>query len=689
MIARENLLTLPFNLKFRIDPRYIFTCLALLIYLLMAYSNSFYGDWHFDDYFNIVTNPYIQIQDFSWDNLKKCSYGLAQERPSRPLAYLSFALNYWFDGTNVFGYHLVNFIIHYLAAVFLFLFLYNTFSLPLLERRFSATAYPVALLATFFWAANPVHVTSITYIVQRMASMAGLFYIMAMYFYLKGRTTRKSNSAVYFYIICCLCSFAAILSKENAAMLPVSIFFYDLFLIRGIDKKSIIKYLKIAALPCALILITGLIYVDFSTVFDDYKMRDFTMWQRLLTEPRVIIFYLTLLFYPVNSRLTLLYDFEISRSLLQPWSTFPAILLILILIGFSFYIAKRRPLISYCILFYFLNHLIEGSIFNLEIVYEHRNYIPAMLLFVPVTQLFISALDYFSSKKHIQWSLVAVLTFLIAASGTITYQRNAIISDDFTFWFDNTIKSPLLSRTHSNLGNAYLTRGERDKALSEYEKAIALNNFGGIYARAVQEHNLGLYKFTDGKYDEALACFEKSDRLMPFYISNIVHMAKIRFIKNELPQAYNIITSSLKRYPHNQDLNELLCLTLLRENKFPEAAVCAKSMLQHNLTNPFPLAVLAQTSRNKGNLPTAISLWRFYQQFYPHDPSANMALIELYAENHEQKMLSNEIGRLLCLKGNKSWQVYFNEYFSAKNLSPYRPDYDALKSIIYKEKIYN
>ncbi|MEQ8163853.1 MAG: hypothetical protein ABRQ34_10045, partial [Smithellaceae bacterium] len=183
---------------------------------MAVYSNSFYGDWHFDDFANISGNPYIQIKDFSWENIKHCIYGLEQKQPSRPLSYLSFALNYYFDGTNVFGYHVVNFTIHYLAALFLFLFVYNILKLPLLQDRYENIAYPAALLAAFFWAINPVFVTSVTYIVQRMAAMAGMFYIMAMYFYLKGRQAEKSSSAVVFFLLCVVAGFASVLSKENS-----------------------------------------------------------------------------------------------------------------------------------------------------------------------------------------------------------------------------------------------------------------------------------------------------------------------------------------------------------------------------------------------------------------------------------------------------------------------------------------
>ncbi len=400
MLNKNNGFTLSFHFGTDASGKYAFTFITLFIILILIYSNSFYGDWHFDDFANIVDNQYIRMNSFSWPEIKQCMYGIEHVRPSRPLSFLSFALNYKLGGMDVFGFHVVNFIIHYLSAVFLFLFIYNTLKLPRLKDQYENIAYPVALLSTFFWALNPVWVTSVTYVVQRMASMAGLFYIMSMYFYLKGRTSahisKRPISSILFFILCITSGLAAVLSKENAAMLPVSILLFDLFLIQGFTKENIIKYIKISTLPVLLVLIIGFIYTGgFSNALGGYEIRDFSMTQRLLTEPRVMLFYLSLLFYPVGSRLTLLYDIDVSRSLLHPWTTIPSILLILFIIGFAFYIARKRPLLSFSIIFYFLNHIIEGSIFSLELIYEHRNYLPSMLLFVPCAEFIIYAIDYF------------------------------------------------------------------------------------------------------------------------------------------------------------------------------------------------------------------------------------------------------------------------------------------------------
>ena len=460
MLSKENGFILPANINFPESKKYFFTFVALLAALFIIYSNSFHGDWHFDDFGNIVNNPHIQIKSFSWLEIKQYVYDINQNRLWRPLPVLSFALNYKLGGMDVFGFHVVNFIIHYLTCVFLFLFIYNTLRLPRLKDQYENIAYPVALLATFFWALNPVWVTCVTYIVQRYTSMAGLFYIMSMYFYLKGRTSanvsKRSSSSILFFILCITSGLAAMLSKENAAMLPVSILLFDLFLIQGVTNENIKKCIKFSVLPFLLILIIGFIYTSgFSNFFGfhglsaGYKQRGFTMMQRLLTEPRVILFYLSLLFYPIGSRLTFLYDFEVSRSLLQPWTTIPSILSILLIIGFAFYIARKRPLISFCIIFFFLNHIIEGSIFNLELIYDYRNYLPSMLLFVPFAEFIIYVVDYFSYKKLIQIIVALGIAIILFGLGDITYGRNKIFSDDFLLWFDNIDKSPGLSRPHA------------------------------------------------------------------------------------------------------------------------------------------------------------------------------------------------------------------------------------------------
>lgn len=690
MLTKENGFTLPFHWKFPDAGKYTFTFISLLIVLLAVYSNSFQGDWHFDDFANIVENPNIQIKSLSWSEIYHSFSGIYQDRLLRPFSYLSFALNYYCGGMNVFGFHVVNFIIHYLAAVFLFLFIHNTLKLPLLREKYSLIAYPVALLATFFWALHPVHVTSITYIVQRMSSMAGLFYIMSMYFYLKARTTVKTGSSICFFSACAAAGLAAMLTKENAAMLPVSILLFDLFLIQGTTKDNLIRFGKFLILPLLLIVILGLVYTGgFSNILNGYAGRDFTVTQRLLTEPRVILFYLSLLFYPIGSRLTFLYDIEVSRSLFQPWTTLPALFLILIIIGLAFYIARKRPLVAFCIIFYFINHLIEGSLIPLELIYEHRNYVPSMLLFVPVAEFVIFAIHYFSYKKMIQFVVTFSVIIIIFGLGDITYRRNAIVSSEFLLWLDNTEKSPALSRPYANLGIYYLERGLKEKGVPILQKGLSLNNFGNSSARAMQYHNAGIFLFQEGNYDLALSYFEEAHKTLSDYIPVSIYMAKIRLLKSEISEAQHLIDPFIQKHPHHSELNEIYCLILLKKNNLKNAELRAKNFLKNNISSTFPIPVLAESARVRGNYRVSILYWQLYRNSFPIDPYVNLALIDLYSELNHEKELDEELAKLFCLKKTLSLNSYINELSRNQNLLVYVPNAKKIQRIVNTRNIIN
>ena len=685
MLTKENGFTLPISWKCENPGQYAFTFITLLILLLAVYSNSFYGDWHFDDYANIIENPNVQINSLSFSELKQSFIGIYQDRLLRPFSYASFALNYYVGGLNVFGFHLVNFFIHYLSSVFLFLFIFNTLKLPLCKNQYENIAYPVALLATVLWSVHPVFVTSVSYIVQRMTSMAGLFYIMSMYFYLKGRMSKTKGKSIGFFIFCALAGMASLLTKENAVMLPFSILLFDLLLIQGATKENIKRFLKILIAPLLLFIIVGFLYTGgFSNAFSGYAGRDFTMYERLLTEPRVIIFYLSLLFYPIHSRLTLLYDIDISHSLLQPWTTLPAILLILFIIATAIYLCRKRPLMSFCILFFFLNHIIEGTVIPLELIYEHRNYLPAMFLFIPVAQFFVYVLDYFSYKRLLQIAVALGVIIIIVGLGDVTFRRNAIFSDEFLLWSDNIEKYPNLSRPYGNLGNAYMHYQQKEKGFKYFEKALAVDNFGNIHIRAVQENNMGKYYYMEGQYDEAFVFFEKSYKVNSSYRSNIIYMAKIHILKGENDLAHQLITSSINKASDHIDLLEILSLIHIKKKDYQKAEADAQKVLKKDLSRSFPLSVLAETSRIKGNLRSSIALWQLYQSTSPQDAYGNLALINLYNQTNDQEKLKKEIDKLYYLKGNVSISSYLKRLAQKKNLAVYIPEIDEIKMILNK-----
>jgi len=366
----------------------------------VAYSNTFNIPFQFDDRPNIINNPNIQMKVFTWDRLERLVKNTYKES-IRVFSYFTLALNYYFGEFNVFGYHLVNFIIHVAAGIFLYWFLILTFNLSSLKEKYGSISYKVALFTSLIFISHPIQTQSVTYIVQRMASMAGMFYLLSMVLYIKGRLSSGLPRFIYFgglvasYLL-------GVFTKENVAILPFFIALYEFYFFQNLDLSPKGKKVLYGLVAVLLILLAfGFILWGeryFNVIIEGYQYRTFTMSERALTQFRVILYYLTLLVYPHPSRLNLDYDFPISKTILDPPTTLISILIIAGLIGYSLWTAKKRPILSFCILWYFGNLAIESSIFPLEMVYEHRLYLPAVGPFVLFSLFVVRGMEKLKSK---------------------------------------------------------------------------------------------------------------------------------------------------------------------------------------------------------------------------------------------------------------------------------------------------
>ncbi|NWG04530.1 MAG: hypothetical protein HXY44_16880 [Syntrophaceae bacterium] len=371
--------------KQRSFPLHHVMAIALIVGVaFVIYSNTFYVPFQFDDRPNIVNNPNVQIKVLTWERVEqliKNTYPLT----IRVFSYFTLALNYYFGEFDVFGYHLVNFFIHIASGGFLYWFLILTFQLPFLKEKYGSISYQVSLFASLIFISHPIQTQAVTYIVQRMASLAGMFYLLTMILYIKGRSASGKARVGYFGGMV-LSYLLGVFSKENVAILPLLVILYEFFFFQKLDLsprgKKVVFYLigALLILGALGLILWGPRYYD--DIVEGYKIREFTLGERVLTQFRVVLYYLTLLIYPHPSRLNLDYDFPISRTIFDPPSTFICILIIAGLIGYSIWVAKKNPVLSYFILWYFGNLVIESSVFPLEMVYEHRLYLPSVGPFI-------------------------------------------------------------------------------------------------------------------------------------------------------------------------------------------------------------------------------------------------------------------------------------------------------------------
>lgn len=493
-----------------------FLLLCLLVFLV--YSNTFDASWHFDDYPHIVNNQLLHINDLLPKTLVQTLSAPPSghnpdepERFYRPLSCLTFAVNWYFCKEGVAGYHLINIVIHCLTGFILFLTVLNLFESPNLKGTHGGSRHFIALLTAVLWVINPIQTQAVTYIVQRMASLAAMFYILSIYLYLRGRTCRFFLRRSLFFAGCLFSFCCALGSKETPVTLPAALFLVEIIFFQDPGSRRGKRISLWFAAGCAgLLAVLGYLVFfkdDPLSLFKGYEWRSFTLKERLMTEPRVLVLYLSQIFFPLESRLSFVHDITTSTSLIAPWTTLPAILLVLFLICIGLHQIKIRPLVSFSILFFFLTHILESTIIPLELVFEHRNYLPSLFLFLPVSCAVKWMLDYLKKRKSIvYYVLVSLTTLTVASIGIGTYVRNMTWGTEKSLWEDAMAKAPMSARPPHNLAKEHYERiGRFDIAMRLYERALQLrhikpeqkaftyNNMGNIYEMKGEMERAGRY----------------------------------------------------------------------------------------------------------------------------------------------------------------------------------------------------
>ena len=640
------------ELKLSPSRRNLFAFISLLIIILSIYSNTFDASWHFDDLSNIQNREAIQLSHFSWPEIKKTLFrqnGPSQGKFYRPVVNFTFALNYYFGGLNVFGYHLANISVHIIASIFLFLFIYHTLNLPLLKPRYGPSSYFIALFATVFWAINPVQTQAITYIVQRMASMAAMFYIVSMYFYLKGRISQNKSRKYFYFSMCFLAGILAVGSKENAVMLPVSIFIYDLFLVQGITKTSLKKNVSVLLIlisVCLLftLMLKGPSFFDLNKILDPYaKTRPFSLVERLLTEPRIILFYLSLLFYPMPHRLSISHDIAISHNIIDPPTTVLAIGIILGILVASFFYARRRPLIAYCIIFFFLNHVIEGTVFGLELIFEHRNYLPSMLLFIPLAVLLVKGVQFYDHRKRMQVILIAFIILVLIGVGHGTFMRNFVWQTDVRLWADAKRKAPDLTRPRINLGIRYLSLGMQDEARAEFFQGLKGKISNNTTDKATVLYNIGRMYHLEGETEKAIDYYKRALAVHPGDAKTHNNFGMLLVEKGQLKEALLEFRKAILNDEHNSAIWRNFSLVLLKAGYLEKAVEFMDMGVQRWPHETSLLGAAGYCHRLSGSFGKAYLLFRQALKFESCDPKVHLYLAEIYFKRGMDDVAGKEI----------------------------------------------
>lgn len=554
----------------------ILVLFSLLI--VICYSNTFSVPFHFDDFPNIPENTRLHLDNLYPETIYDAAFenNGGNRKLYRPVSNLSIAFNWYLDQENVIGYHIFNISIHILTAFFLYLTCVNLFKTPNLYRQYSENVYFVAVLAACLWALNPIQTQAVTYIVQRMATMAALFYIVGIFFYLKARFGDSWKKRLLWSLGVVISFLLALGSKENAIIFPISLVLVEMVFFQNMENPKIRKQMLVIATAVFVTVLVSGIWLFLSSGFinsilSGYERRTFTFTERVLTQPRIIIFYLSQIFYPIADRLSLDHDIVVSAGLFSPWSTFAAIVLIVGLISIAIWQTTKRPLMAFAILFFFLNHVIESSVIALELIFEHRNYLPSLFLFLPIAAGLERGIDYYLKKKHSKIMGGVLLGFCVVIMmmlGLGTFVRNMAWADGKTFWEDTIAKAPGRARAYQNLGQVYYEKiKDYDQILRLSEKAMFLADNTQNKAELVSLANMArVYDIYKNDHKKAFQLYHQILRIDPKNEKARYQLVLANMRAGQIEDAAKHINDLLSKKPYSIVYLNLKALILLKQN---------------------------------------------------------------------------------------------------------------------------
>ncbi|WP_353572269.1 tetratricopeptide repeat protein [Candidatus Albibeggiatoa sp. nov. BB20] len=427
--------------------------LFIILAIIGVYGHTLDVPFYLDDFSSIQENPII----YQWQGTIK---ELWQFAPMRTVGYLSFALNYQVHQFQVDGYHIVNISIHVLASLAVWGLLLGLVRTPALKDQLSPAAQLwLPLITALFFALHPLQIQAVTYVVQRLASLAALFYILGMMAYVYARLTSNILPRLSWISLLIVCMSLGILTKQNTATLPFSLLLMELvFFPHHLRRLLIIGGVAMASLVGIWVMLAlAFQYNPFSLQAMEALTKETTAISResyLATQFNVLWTYIKLFFYPVGMQID--YDYPITETLFNP-QTLLALAGHLTLLIIGFFSLRRWPIIAFGILFYYLSHAVESSVIPIrDVVFEHRTYLPNLGLFALCAWVLVVQVPRWLDRNTAILLVLAITMTL----GTMTWMRNQVWRNPIALWQDNVEQSPSKKRAWVILGK-HLIQAER------------------------------------------------------------------------------------------------------------------------------------------------------------------------------------------------------------------------------------
>lgn len=485
------------------DRSHIFGALSIVVAGIAVYSNSLGGPFLFDDQEGIVENPTIRRL---WPLSEVLSPPRNTSVAGRPVANLTFALNYAAGGLSTRGYHIVNLVIHLCAGLVLFGVVRRTFRTPPLRKAYGHATTGLATAVALLWVVHPLQTESVTYIVQRVESLMGLFYLLTLYAVIRY----AEQPGLRWFIIAVAACALGMGTKEVMVTAPVVVLLYDRAFLAGTFREALRRrWALYASLAATWLILAWLITGGPRSSTAGIGLKDISPLTYATTQLGVIVHYLRLSLWP--QPLCLDYAWPLVTPVREAIG--PGIF-VSILLAATLWAIVRRPAAGFLGAWIFLILAPTSSFVTIkDAAFEHRMYLPLAGVIVAVVFVAHSAIRQFGGERSPRRSRVvgAVALVVVAAGlGGATIARNRDYQSALRMWTDVVEKRPDNPRGHFALGVAKAALGRLDEAIRHYRDTLALDPND-----ARTHNNLAIVYAQQGRKAEAIAEYERALALRP------------------------------------------------------------------------------------------------------------------------------------------------------------------------------
>ena len=452
---------------------------AIITLTVWVYFPGLSGSFTFDDNHNIADNNLLKIESFSFESLWQASLSSDSGPLKRPVSMFSFAVNHVVTGMDPWWMKLTNLFIHLINGFLVLLLMKQLFS------RFSSVGSENIVFAPYviagLWLVHPINVTAVSYIVQRMTSLSATFVLLALYCYLKLREGASSNWRNYLLSLSVMLFWLlGLLSKETAILLSIYVFVIE-WCMYGFKttSNSEKRYLWCVWVLLALPWVGAFFYFmyDPSYILNGYASRSFTLFERLLTEFRVVSEYMRLILLPDVGNMGFFQDnIKLSTSLWTPITTLFSIVFLVGVLFLAISLRKRNALVSLGLLWFLGGHLLESTVLSIELMFLHRNYLPSIGLLLMAVVVIEQLLRV--HKRLLGVTTIIVLLVFSVSTRSLAYQW----SGDLRMFLMEVINNPDSVRANFKAGQVYkaFAATNKDKNVKEEYKEKALMHFKKI-----------------------------------------------------------------------------------------------------------------------------------------------------------------------------------------------------------------